>query len=58
MAPTGSDAYDEGRDAFGRGVAREDCPYPTETRDREGWIEGWDEAQDAKVVVGDDGLPL
>ncbi|HVG48888.1 MAG TPA: Rmf/CrpP family protein [Rubellimicrobium sp.] len=58
MDPTDTDAYDEGREAFEQGVAREDCPYPAETRDHEGWIEGWDEAQEARIVEGDDGEPI
>ena len=42
---SGGDPFDEGFEAFDRGVAREDCPYPEGSAERKIWEEGWDEAE-------------
>ena len=44
--PTGNDPFEEGLEAFGRGVARSDCPYPEGNDERERWLDGWDEGAD------------
>jgi ribosome modulation factor len=49
--PTGGNPFDEGMDAFGRGIERSACPYPEESDEREIWLEGWD---DAKHYAEDD----
>lgn len=41
--PRGSAPFLEGLDAFGRGVPRQDCPYPAGSEEAEEWEEGWDE---------------
>ncbi len=41
--PMGGAPFLEGLDAFGRGVARQDCPYPPGSEEAEEWEEGWDE---------------
>ena len=41
--PSGGIPFDEGLDAFGRGVPRKDCPYPIGSDEREDWEEGWDQ---------------
>jgi ribosome modulation factor len=45
--------FDQGVYAYGRDVAREDCPYPKGSDEREEWQDGWDEAryyaEDAEV---------
>ena len=46
-----TDAYNEGLDAFARGVPRSDCPYPQGSDEREIWLGGWD---DAKYYAEDD----
>jgi ribosome modulation factor len=38
-------AFDEGLDAFERGVKRTKCPYELETDDAEEWLAGWDEGK-------------
>jgi ribosome modulation factor len=42
--PLGGDPFAEGMDAFGRGVQREECPYPAGSDERELWLDGWNEA--------------
>ncbi|WP_210526979.1 ribosome modulation factor [Rubellimicrobium arenae] len=54
MAREGGDSHEEGREACERGVPRADCPYPADSPERQGWIEGWDEAEEVKVVEGID----
>ncbi len=41
--PMGGTPFLEGLDAFGRGVARQDCPYPAGSEEAEEWEEGWDQ---------------
>jgi ribosome modulation factor len=59
MKAMGSDPREEGRVACEQGMPRSDCPYSLETHDYHAWIEGWDEAEEAKVVAGeeDEGEP-
>lgn len=46
MSGTGkNNPFDEGMDAYGRGISREDCPYPKGSDQHEEWQEGWDEAK-------------
>jgi ribosome modulation factor len=35
---------DEGRDAWLKGLPREDCPYPPGADERAAWLAGWDKA--------------
>jgi ribosome modulation factor len=42
----GAGPFDEGLDAFGRGLKRSDCPYPEGSDEREEWEEGWDQGND------------
>lgn len=35
--------FDEGMDAYGRGIQRSECPYPEGSDEREEWQDGWDE---------------
>lgn len=37
--------FEEGRDAWGECVDRQDCPYLDGTDGRFGWLFGWDTAQ-------------
>lgn len=55
MALLRGDPYEEGKDACERGVPRGDCPYPADTPEHEAWIEGWDEAEEVKLIEGEDG---
>lgn len=41
----GGNPFDEGMDAFGRGIERSECPYPENSDEREEWLEGWDQAK-------------
>jgi ribosome modulation factor len=44
---TNEDYFQDGLDAYGRGVTRRDCPFPEGDNRRETWLDGWDEAKDA-----------
>ncbi|QGM97352.1 ribosome modulation factor [Methylocystis parvus] len=46
-------AFEEGIDAFERGKARDDCPYPVADDRRKLWIEGWDKAKRADDLLVD-----
>lgn len=48
---TAGTPFDEGLDAYGRDVPREDCPYSEGSDEREEWLEGWDSQ---KPMPGDD----
>ena len=37
-----NDRFDDGLEAFGRGIRREDCPYPYDSYECETWLKGWD----------------
>ena len=37
-----SKVFDEGIDAYRLGVPRNECPYPTETPERDDLLRGWD----------------
>jgi len=43
--PSRSNPFDEGMDAFVRGIERSACPYPENSDKREEWLEGWDQAK-------------
>lgn len=45
MVKTG-DAYDDGREAYFDGYARDENPYEDDP-DRGDWAHGWDEAEEA-----------
>jgi len=53
MAPQGGEPYEEGRIACEQGLPRSACPYELETAEYHAWIEGWDEAEEVKVIEGD-----
>ena len=38
-------AFEEGLDAFERGIKRGACPYTPDTDDAEEWLAGWDEGK-------------
>ena len=42
--PTGGGPLAEGMEAYGRGVRREECPYPEGSEERTLWLKGWEEA--------------
>ncbi|TNC74620.1 hypothetical protein [Rubellimicrobium roseum] len=50
----GGDPREEGRIACETGGARGDCPYPAGTPEHEAWAEGWDEAEEMKVISGEE----
>jgi ribosome modulation factor len=37
--------FQQGVEAYGAGIARDNCPYPPGTEEREVWQDGWDEAK-------------
>ena len=39
--------FSAGADAYGQGIARDDCPHPADSDEREVWQDGWDEAKSA-----------
>jgi len=45
--PTGGNPFDEGVDAFIRGLPAEACPYAADTdgAKREQWLDGWHDAK-------------
>ena len=49
-----SDPHEEGRMACEKGLPRSDCPHGLDTPDYHAWIEGWDEAEEVKVIEGDE----
>jgi len=40
-----SNPFDEGMDAFVRGIERYACPYPENSNEREEWLDSWDQAK-------------
>ncbi len=54
MEPRNGDPHEEGRIACEKGAPRSDCPYGLDTPDYHAWIEGWDEAEEVKVIEGDE----
>ncbi len=54
MMALAGDPYEEGRTACERGVPRANCPYELESAEYLAWIEGWDEAEEVKVVEGEE----
>ena len=45
MGDNTDDNFQQGVDAYGAGISREDCPHPKDSDEREIWLDGWDEAQ-------------
>jgi ribosome modulation factor len=41
----GFEPFEEGCDAYGRGLARDECPYEERSDEHESWRDGWDEAK-------------
>ena len=37
--------FNEGAEAYGRGVKADDCPYPVGTEQESEWLAGWTEAK-------------
>jgi len=40
-----SDAYQEGYDAYGKGLTLDDNPYAAEAQKQDRWNEGWEDAK-------------
>ena len=54
MGPRRGDPTEEGRIACEEGVPRSDCPYRLDSPEYRAWMEGWDEAEEVKVVGGEE----
>jgi hypothetical protein len=44
---TGTDAFAQGRLAFGNNLPMSSCEYPTGSPSRDDWMRGWNEARNA-----------